>query len=132
MRRRTLLALSAAFVAGALVGYSLHPRQPPVHSPYAVPARLCAKGVCVRVVHPPAERLVPEFYLTTTAKTWDELVSLPWSPAAADRWRGTVFCRQAPPECELLDRDRAHLLRVGDLAFYGDPDLLRQIAETLR
>jgi hypothetical protein len=132
MRRPALLAVSAAFAAGAFAGNSLHPRPPAVRSPYEVAGRLHARGVAVRVVHPPAPRLFPEVYLTTTARTWDELQFLPWLAAAAARWRGTVFCRRVPPGCQILDEDPEHVLLTEDLACYGDPDLLRQVADSLR
>jgi hypothetical protein len=74
----------------------------------------------------------PGAYLTTTDQTRDELVVLPWSAAAAARWRGTVFCKDGAPGVDLLDRDPQRLLRHGGLILYGDPDLLRQVAEVLR
>jgi hypothetical protein len=94
--------------------------------------RLCARGVCLRAVQPVADGLFATVYLTTTNKTWDELACLPWSPAAAPRWRGTVFCKQIPPGCEVVERDPEHLLMIRDLMFYGDPELLRKVAEGLR
>jgi hypothetical protein len=132
MRRGPLLAVSVAFLAGALAGHSLHPRPPARPSPYAVAERLRACGICLRVVPPATGEVYLGAYLTTTDKARAELASLPWSPGAAPRWRGTVFCRQAVPGCDLLERDPERLLVIGGLTFYGDPELLRQIAEGLR
>jgi hypothetical protein len=75
---------------------------------------------------------LPGAYLTTTDQTRDQLVGLPWSAAAAARWQGTVLCKEEPPGVNLLDRDPQRLLRHGGLIFYGDPELLRQVAEVLR
>jgi hypothetical protein len=71
-------------------------------------------------------------YLTSTDQTWDELVALPWSAAAAVRWRGTVLCTEDFRGTGLVERDPQRPLRHGSLVFYGDPELLRQVAEVLR
>jgi hypothetical protein len=54
------------------------------------------------------------------------------SAKAAARWRGTVLCMKNSPQAYLEEPDRQHLLRHAGLLFYGDPDLLRQVAEVLR
>jgi hypothetical protein len=71
-------------------------------------------------------------YLTSTDQTWDALVALRWSDAETARWRGTVLCTEDFPGAGLVERDPQHLLRHGGLVFYGDPELLRQVAEVLR
>jgi hypothetical protein len=76
--------------------------------------------------------LFPGAYLTSTDQTRDELASLTWSAGAAERWRGTVFCKEEAPGVPLLERDPQRLLRDGGFIFYGDPELLRRIAEVLR
>jgi hypothetical protein len=70
--------------------------------------------------------------LTTTDQTRDQLVGLPWSAEAAARWQGTVLCKEEAPGMDLLERDPQRLLWHGGFVFYGDPALLRQIAEVLR
>jgi hypothetical protein len=132
MTRNTLLALCAAFLTGALAGHSLRTPPPAVRVPNQVVEQLCARVVGLRAVQPAAEGLLSSVYLTTTNKTWDELACLPWSPAAAPRWRGTIVCKRVPPGCELVDRDPEHLLTIANLVIYGDPELLRKIAEVLR
>jgi hypothetical protein len=97
-----------------------------------VARRLCACRLCLRVVPASPGGLFPGAYLTSTDQTRDELVDLPWSAEAAARWRGTVLCKEQAPGVDLLDRDPQRLLRHGGFVFYGDPELLRQIAEVLR
>jgi hypothetical protein len=97
-----------------------------------VAGRLCDRGLCLRVVPVSAAGPFRGAYLTTTDQTWDELVVLPLSAKAAARWRGTVLCMKEFPQAYLEEPDRQHLLRHAGLVFYGDPDLLRQVAEVLR
>jgi hypothetical protein len=131
---RTAVLVVAAFVLGALGGRWARPRPAPSAGevPYEVARRLCARGLCLRVVSDSAGGQGAGAYLTRTDQAWSELVCLPWSAAAAERWRGTVFCKELPSWMGLPERDPQRLRRYGGLFFYGDPDLLRQVAEVLR
>jgi hypothetical protein len=122
----------AAFMLGTLGGRWARPAPPTGRGPYEVARRLCARGLCLRVVPASPGGLFPGVYLTTTHQTRDQLVGLPWSIDVAARWRGTVLCKEEAPGVELLERDPQRLLRHGGFVFYGDPELLRQIAEVLR
>jgi hypothetical protein len=129
---RTAVLVVAAFVLGSLGGRWARTAPPPGGGPYEVARRLCARGLCLRVVPAAAKSPSPGAYLTSTDQTWLELTCLPISAAAAARWRGTVLCTEDFPGADLTERDPQRLLRHGGLVFYGDPDLLRQVAEVLR
>ncbi len=129
---QAVVLVAAAFVLGTLGGRWTRTALPAGNGPYEVARRLCALGLCLRVVPASPGGLFPGAYLTTTDQTRDQLVGLPWSAEATARWRGTVVCKEEAPGVDLLDRDPQRLLRDGRLVFYGDPELLRQIAAVLR
>jgi hypothetical protein len=124
--------VAAGFVLGSLGGRSARTAPPAGGGAYEVARRLCVRGLCLRVVPAAAENVYAGAYLTSTDRTWGELVCLPFSAAAAARWRGTVLCKEEPPGMDCMERDPQRLLRHGNLFFYGDPELLRQVAEVLR
>ena len=137
MKNRTTfqsaVLVTGAFVLGSCLGGRwARTASPTCGDPYEVARRLCDRGLCLRVVPVSAAGPFRGAYLTTTDQTWDELVVLPWAAKAAARWRGTVLCMKEFPQAYLAEPDRQHLLRHAELLFYGDPDLLRQVAEVLR
>jgi hypothetical protein len=132
--RTTLYAaalVTAAFALGFLMGRWGRTTPPPRVGAYEVARRLCARGLCLRVVPASAGDHEAAAFLTRTDRTWYELSCLPRSAAAGDRWQGTVLCWEVPPKVDLAERDPQRLLRCGNFIFYGDPELLRQVAMVL-
>jgi hypothetical protein len=68
-------------------------------------------------------------YLTTTSKSWEELVVLARFPGQIDRWQGTLFCERTSA---ITRRTQQRIwedccLVVGPFLFFGDRDLLAQV-----
>jgi hypothetical protein len=127
--RLAVLALVLTFCLGALLGYFLRREEPPLpQGPYELAERLRDKGFVFQAVRASKDGDLPELYLTNTGKTWDELVALPRSPQAAERWKRTVHVNKAveggmhPPE----------ETRLGNLCLYGDPELVAGIVRAFR
>jgi hypothetical protein len=131
----TIVLVFAAFLLGSAAGYRLH-REPLPRTVHEVAARLCERGAPVRVVsQTPRGNGFPVLYLTSTDLRPDDLATLRYGDWA--RWTGTVyFTRDEGPGRTLspvtFREDRHHYLRLGNLIFWGDPELLHRIAETLR
>src|SRR5262249_45518279 len=74
-------------------------------------------------------------YLTTTARTWQQLNVLPRAREHIGDWEGTLHC-------ERLNQPGARdlqiqlwgdcCLKVGPFIFFGDPELLAQVRTALR
>jgi hypothetical protein len=97
---RAAVLVAAAFVLGSFGGRWARTASPTCGGPYEVARRLCARGLCLRVVPVSAAGPFRGAYLTTTDQTWDELVVLPWAAKAAARWRGTVLCMKDSPQAD--------------------------------
>jgi hypothetical protein len=136
MYRRLLPFLTLAFGLGALVGHGLRPREPLPRTPQEAAVRLAERGLRFQLVSLPCQgdpsTHSQRAFLTTTDKTAAELLPLPWSPAASYEWQGTVFCERVVPRDGPAYGDPAHQRRVGDLLFYGDPNLLCEVTQLLR
>jgi hypothetical protein len=66
-------------------------------------------------------------YLTTTEGTLADLTHWPVSPEALDKWKGTVVLMRAGPE-GLSEGS----IVFGEFCFFGDPDFVEKIRQTLR
>jgi hypothetical protein len=98
--------------------------------------RLRAGGLTLRVVG--ADKAGADknnAFLTTSKKTWEQLVGLPKSREAIDRWEGVVSCER------MFLRGTRDIqmqiwgdccLQVGSYLFFGDRDLLARIRACLR
>jgi hypothetical protein len=136
--RKVLFALFVVLGVGVVFGRyfpgRLQEDGTPVNNVYDVASSLSAMGICKCVVPVESNGLNTGVYLTNSDKTRDQLVLLHWraTDKAAERWKGTVFVKEGPPEGDLLEQDPVHQLRYGKLLFYGDPQLLSKIGESLR
>jgi hypothetical protein len=126
-----LVAGVSLFSLGALVGQYRGQRPPPFRTAFDVALRLTRLDPPLRVLHPAREGLSPGLYFTRTAKGLEDLMRLPRGGCQDPRWEGTVYCT-AEVAGEALDRDARRLPVAPGLLFYGDHDLIRQIAEVLR
>jgi hypothetical protein len=97
--------------------------------------RLSAGGLDLRVVG--ADRAGAgknNAFLTTSNESWEQLVSLPKSREAIDRWEGIVYCERL---FRLGTRDLQMqlwgdcCLQVGPFLFFGDRNLLARIGACL-
>src|SRR5262249_10337980 len=129
---RTAALVAAAFLLSAPAGHCLR-REPPPRTPHHVAAPLQERGLPVRFLSPPPVGPgvpSPVAYLTGTEQSLEEIQALPFGRWA--RWQGTVYCgrEEGPdyPTPPVAFGDQRHHLRRGQLVFYGDPELLRQIA----
>jgi hypothetical protein len=73
-------------------------------------------------------------YLTTTAKEWLDLDSLPKDPDRIARWRGTLYCERGPADHwpDLQGQWGDCCLVVGPFLFFGDRELLGRVRAALR
>ena len=124
LNRFHLLALAAClfcFAAGWRAHEVAHPRRlTPGDVAGALPD-------CRRV--PPAPESTG-MYLTSTAKGRDDLVELTTGDWSA--WRGTVYVERDYGVGVGTDRDPEHYLRLPGVTAWGDPELLRVVADRLR
>jgi hypothetical protein len=92
------------------------------------------KGLEFRVVPSAKEGPLDPWgvYLTTTDKSWEQLIGLLANPDFIDaRWQGTVYCNLWAIWQPFGDwGDRA--LRLGPFIFIGDPEMLVRIRAALR
>jgi hypothetical protein len=126
-----LVAGASLFSLGALVGPSRWQRPPPIRTAFDVAFRLNRLDRPLRVLHPAREGLSLGLYFTRTAKGLEDLMRLPRGDCEDPRWEGTVYCTADVAHVEALDRDARRLPAAPGLLFYGDHDLIRQIAEAL-
>jgi hypothetical protein len=112
------------------------PRRAPAPADWRPPdlaEHLRARGLALRVVPPMKGGPVDvAAFLTETAHTWEQLNQLHRAYSHRHRWAGTVQCvrGQADEFDCALSPDRC--LVAGPFFLFGDPDLLRRIAEALR
>jgi hypothetical protein len=118
-----LVAGASLFSLGALVGRYGCERPPPFRTAFDVAFQLNRLDRPFRVFHPAREGLSLGLYFTRTTKGLEDLMRLP---------RGTVYCTAEVAGVKTLDRGARRLPAAPDLLFYGDHDLIRQIAEVLR
>ncbi len=97
---------------------------------------LNATGEPVRVVPSSGQNgLIAGVYLTTTDKTWEELIRLPAAPERIDDWKGTVYCSKTPRSTTAdgaLDQWGNYGQREGSILMFGDATLRDRITGVLR
>jgi hypothetical protein len=73
-------------------------------------------------------------YLTTTAKEWIDLDSLPKDPNQLARWEGTLYCERGPGSHwpDLKEQWGDDCLVVGPFLFFGDRELLGRVRAALQ
>jgi hypothetical protein len=97
---------------------------------------LNAKGEPVRIVPCSGlNGLDAGVYLTTTQKTWEDLIRLPAAPERIDDWKGTVYCSKAAKSTAAdgaLDLWGNCGQREGSILMFGDATLRDRITGVLR
>ena len=124
-----LLTLSA-------VGFSIA-RQRPEKS-WAIPDlinHLESRGVTLNVFCHHPDNPNEGYYLSTYPLTSKAASNLTLNPSCADKWRGVVFCSPVNRSGLVVHDDEIETwgecgLRLDNLVMFGDPELLRKIAET--
>jgi hypothetical protein len=73
-------------------------------------------------------------YLTTGGKGWEDVCGLLKGPGRLGDWRGTVhvLISDDTPATDPLVPNRRCSFRAGRFFFYGDPDLLDRMEQSLR
>jgi hypothetical protein len=136
--RNRLFALALA-AALALALARPAPREPP--RPARPPARTAAELSVLLAARMPGLRVTPDtaygyvgsgFYLARDAgRTREELERLPFGTPDAG-WAGVVFCESAGATHEVYRAGWGeHGLAAGRFVFYGDPGLIREVADAL-
>ena len=126
-----LVAGASLFSLGALVGRYGCQRPPPFRTAFDVAFQLNRLDRPFRVFHPAREGLSLGLYFTRTTKGLEDLMRLPRGDCEDPRGEGTVYCTAEVAGVKTLDRGARRLPAAPDLLFYGDHDLIRQIAEAL-
>jgi hypothetical protein len=94
---------------------------------------LNAQGEPVRVVPSSGlNGLEAGVYLTTTDKSWEDLVRLPAAPERIDDWKGTVYCSKAATSTTTLELWGNCGQREGSILMFGDATLRDRITGVLR
>jgi hypothetical protein len=144
MSWRACWFLLPALLAGVLVVFCNrqhrdHPASPivPLHD-WDIPqlvAFLNDEGLELRLVVTGKGGGLPNAFLTTTSKGWEDLTILPKQPEQIERWQGILYCEHA--QClgatwPRLTQDWGDCYLVaGPFLFFGDPQLLGRVRAAL-
>jgi hypothetical protein len=136
--RHRLFALSLAAALAIALARPV-PREPP--QPSGAAAGTAAELAGILSARLPGLHLTPDtaygyvgcgFYLARDPRrTREELTRLPFGIPVAG-WAGVVFCANVGPAHELYRAGWGEYgMEAGRFEFYGDPELLREVADAL-